>query len=61
MMGVMQAGEAVKLLAGLHEPGVAGHHQSLAGRLLLLDGRDWSWTTLRAHRSPQCPVCGPAT
>ncbi|MBP6614365.1 HesA/MoeB/ThiF family protein [Aquabacterium sp.] len=61
MMGVMQAGEAIKLLTGLHEPGVPGHHQSLAGRLLLLDGRDWSWTTLRAHRSPDCPVCGPAT
>ncbi len=58
MMGVMQAGEALKLLAGLHEPNASGHHQSLAGRLLLLDGRDWSWTTLRAHRSPECPVCG---
>ena len=58
MMGVMQAGEALKLLAGLHEPNALGHHQSLAGRLLLLDGRDWSWTSLRAHRSPNCPVCG---
>src|SRR5690606_23015134 len=55
MMGVMQAGEALKLLAGLH----AGNadHVSLAGRLLLLDGRDWSWTTLQAHRRADCPVC----
>ena len=61
MMGVMQAGEAIKLLTGLHEPGVPGHHQSLAGRRLLLDGRDWSGTTGRACLSPDCPVCGPAT
>lgn len=59
MMGVMQAGEAIKLLAGLHTAGHAGHHQSMVGRLLMLDGRDWSWTSLRAHRSPHCPVCGP--
>lgn len=60
MMGVMQAGEAIKLLAGLTEPGAAGHHLSLAGRLLIFDGRDWSWTTLRARRNPHCPVCGTA-
>lgn len=59
MMGVMQAGEAIKLLAGLHAPGSAGHHESMVGRLLLLDGRDWSFTRMRAHRSPHCLVCGP--
>ena len=61
MMGVMQAGEAIKLLAGLQAPDASGHHPSLAGRLLLLDGRDWSWTSLRAHRAPDCPVCGPSS
>lgn len=54
LMGVMQAGEAIKLLAGLQGAG----HASLAGRLLMLDGRDWSWTTLRVRRQPGCPVCG---
>lgn len=58
MMGVMQAGEAIKLLAGLTEAGAPGHHQSLAGRLLIFDGRDWSWTAMRARRNPMCPVCG---
>jgi molybdopterin/thiamine biosynthesis adenylyltransferase len=54
MMGVMQAGEALKLLARLPAP-----HVSLAGRLLMLDGRTWRWTELRARREPACPVCGP--
>ena len=53
-LGVMQAGEALKLLAGLdHQPG----HTSLAGRLLMLDGRHWGWTELRARRRADCPVC----
>lgn len=54
MMGVMQAGEALKLLAHLQAP-----HVPLAGRLLMLDGRTWRWTELRARREPACPVCGP--
>jgi len=53
MMGVMQAGEALKLLADL-----GGEHTSLAGRLLMLDGRTWRWTELRARREAACPVCG---
>lgn len=53
-LGVMQAGEALKLLAGLnHHSG----HDSLAGRLLMLDGRHWGWTELRARRRADCPVC----
>jgi molybdopterin-synthase adenylyltransferase len=56
MMGVMQAGEAIKLLAQGGEPWRG--HQNLAGRLLMFDGRNWSWTALRAHREPTCPVCG---
>jgi molybdopterin/thiamine biosynthesis adenylyltransferase len=54
MMGVMQAGEALKLLARLESPQVP-----LAGRLLMLDGRTWRWTELRARREAACPVCGP--
>ncbi len=57
MMGVMQAGEAIKLLALGKAPEVASH-SSLAGRLLMLDGRDWRWTELRVPRDPHCPVCG---
>lgn len=57
LMGVVQAGEAIKLLAQGSEPWAG--HQSLAGRLLMLDGRTWRWTELRARREPACPVCGP--
>lgn len=53
-LGVMQAGEALKLLAGLD---ACDGHQSLAGRLLMLDGRHWRWTELRARRRADCPVC----
>lgn len=60
MMGVMQAGEALKLLADLPSaPG--GAHTSLAGRLLMLDGRTWTWTSLQARRDPACLVCGEFT
>jgi len=54
MMGMMQAGEALKLVARLEAP-----HVPLAGRLLMLDGRTWRWTELRARRESACPVCGP--
>lgn len=55
MMGVMQAGEALKLLAGI----MAGH-EPLAGRLLMVDGRDWRVTSLKVRRDPACTVCGAA-
>ena len=55
-LGVMQAGEAIKHLAGLH---AHSGHRSLAGRLMMLDGREWRWTELRARPSPRCPVCAP--
>lgn len=61
MMGVMQAGEAIKLLARIADEAKPGTHPSMAGRLLLLDGRSWSWTELRAKRDPACPVCGEIT
>ena len=49
IVGAMQAGEALKLLAG------AG--TSLAGRLLLYDALGASWRELKVPRDPACPVC----
>jgi molybdopterin-synthase adenylyltransferase len=51
IIGTMQAAEALKLLAGIGS--------SLAGRLLLLDGRSMSWETVHLARQPGCSVCGP--
>ena len=62
-LGVMQAGEALKLLlsdplgAG-PQPGVLHGQQLLLGRLLMWDARDWRMTELRLARRPDCPVCG---
>ena len=50
IVGSMQAAEALKLLAR------AG--QSLAGRLLMLDGRTMTWDQIGIARQPGCPVCG---
>ena len=50
IIGTMQAAEALKLIAGVGT--------SLAGRLLMLDGRDMQWTEVRMQRDPACPVCG---
>jgi molybdopterin/thiamine biosynthesis adenylyltransferase len=52
MVGALQAAEALKLLAGTG--------RSLAGRLLLLDGRSMQWTEIRVARNPACSVCGGA-
>lgn len=49
VVGAMQAAEALKLLSG------AG--PSLAGRLLMLDGRAMEWSSLRVQRDAHCPVC----
>jgi molybdopterin-synthase adenylyltransferase len=51
MVGAMQAAEALKLLVG--------HGDSLAGRLLMLDGRGMRWDEMRVKRQAQCPACGP--
>ncbi len=53
IVGAVQAAEALKLLS------VAG--SSLAGRLLMLDGRHMEWTEMRLPRAPACPVCGSAS
>jgi molybdopterin/thiamine biosynthesis adenylyltransferase len=49
IIGTMQAAEALKLLAGVG--------RSLAGRLLMLDGRSMEWSEVRVPRSAACPVC----
>jgi len=46
----VQAAEALKLLSHTGS--------SLAGRLLMLDGRHMEWTEMRLPRAPACPVCG---
>lgn len=50
IIGAMQAAEALKLLLNLGT--------SLAGRLLMLDGRSMEWSEVRLPRQPHCPVCG---
>lgn len=50
IIGVTQAAEALKLIAGIGE--------SLAGTLLLLDALKMEWTRMRLDRNPDCPVCG---
>ncbi len=52
VVGALQATEALKLVAGVGT--------SLAGRLLMLDGRSMEWSSLRTARNPACPVCGTA-
>jgi molybdopterin/thiamine biosynthesis adenylyltransferase len=53
IVGAMQAAEALKLLAA-----EAGVGESLAGRLLMLDARRMTWTTLQVDKKGDCPVCG---
>ena len=50
VVGAVQAAEALKLLASVGT--------SLAGRLLMLDGRSMEWSTLHVQRAPDCAVCG---
>ena len=50
IIGAMQAAEALKLLIGCGD--------SLAGRLLLLDGLAMEWRPIRVPRDPGCAVCG---
>ena len=46
---MLQANEALKLLLGIGD--------TLAGRLLLFDALDTSFTELKLRRDPACPVC----
>lgn len=49
VVGAMQAAEALKLIAGIGE--------SLAGKLLILDGKSMEWSRMRTSRNPECTVC----
>jgi molybdopterin/thiamine biosynthesis adenylyltransferase/rhodanese-related sulfurtransferase len=49
IMGLLQANEVLKLLLGIGD--------SLAGRLLLFDALEGSFTELRLRRDPACPAC----
>lgn len=49
IVGSVQAAEALKLIAGVGT--------TLAGRLLLLDGRSMEWSKMRTAKNPECLVC----
>jgi molybdopterin/thiamine biosynthesis adenylyltransferase len=53
IVGSMQAAEAIKLITGMGS--------SLVGRLLMIDGRDMSTSTIGLSANPHCPVCGTHT
>jgi molybdopterin/thiamine biosynthesis adenylyltransferase/rhodanese-related sulfurtransferase len=50
IVGSLQASEALKLLLGIGD--------TLAGRLLLFDALDTTFTEVALRRDPDCPVCG---
>ena len=52
IVGSMQAAEALKLLMGIGS--------SLAGRLLMLDGRSMQWSEIALRRDAHCKVCASA-
>jgi adenylyltransferase/sulfurtransferase len=51
IMGSIQAVQTVNILLG--------RGQSLAGRLMLFNATDMSFSELRVRKDPRCPVCGP--
>ena len=52
LVGMLQATEAIKLIAGLGEP--------LIGRLLLIDALGPRFREIRLPKDPACPVCSTA-
>lgn len=50
LVGMVQATEAIKLLAGIGEP--------LVGRLLMVDALRMQFRTIELRRDPTCPACG---
>lgn len=50
LVGVLQATEVIKLICGLGD--------SLAGRLLIVDGLGLRFQTFRVERDARCPMCG---
>jgi len=51
IIGVIQATESVKLIAGIGEP--------LIGRFLIYDALKMKFRELKLKKDPECPVCGP--
>ena len=51
IIGVIQATEAIKLIAGIGEP--------LIGRFLIYDALKMRFRELKVPKDPDCPVCGP--
>ena len=49
IIGAMQAAEALKMICAVG--------RSLAGRMLMLDGRAMEWTSMKIPRNSACPVC----
>jgi molybdopterin-synthase adenylyltransferase len=52
IIGSMQAAEALKIASGIGS--------KMAGRMLMLDGRNMEFNDIRVPRNLQCKVCGPA-
>jgi sulfur-carrier protein adenylyltransferase/sulfurtransferase len=52
IMGMLQSNEVLKILLGIGD--------TLAGRLLLFDALDTTFTELKLKRDPACPVCSDA-
>jgi adenylyltransferase/sulfurtransferase len=50
VIGTLQAGEALRLLLDLSNPG--------AGQLVLLDMLSMDWNRIAVPKNPRCPVCG---
>ncbi len=50
VMGLLQATEALKVLLGIGD--------ALAGRLLIYDALDGTFSELQLRRDPACPACG---
>jgi sulfur-carrier protein adenylyltransferase/sulfurtransferase len=51
MLGIIQATEVIKLIAGIGEP--------LIGRMLMVDALTMRFRELRLRKDPDCPLCGP--
>ena len=51
IMGLLQSNEVFKLVTGVGQP--------LAGRLLLFEALETSFTELKVRRDPECEICGP--
>src|SRR4051812_24703470 len=49
VMGLLQSVEVIKLVTGSGDP--------LIGRLLLYDALGTTFTDLKVHRDPDCPIC----